>query len=222
VATLTASVARLLAMGAEGLAIPALLDLAELRAALGQADLTAQDAFDALAGRTGLDVHRGLTELAAAWGAAGDPPLAASHARRAVTFIGPNWPIYLARAQAFLGRVTPDRKEAVDALRSAVAIFDDCGALLRRAEALDVLATLGSAGKRAAGAARGPGSLTAQERSVAVLAASGLPAREIGERLFIGKRTVEGHLARAYAKLGVTSKVELARRAAELDLLPDA
>ena len=39
-----------------------------------------------------------------------------------------------------------------------------------------------------------------------------------GDRLFIGERTVESHLARAYAKLGVRSKADLVERASELGL----
>jgi DNA-binding CsgD family transcriptional regulator len=50
------------------------------------------------------------------------------------------------------------------------------------------------------------------------LASQGLSARQIAERLFIGERTVEGHLAAVYAKLGVESKLELVRRASELRL----
>lgn len=53
--------------------------------------------------------------------------------------------------------------------------------------------------------------LTPRERDVVLLAARGLTAREIGGRLFIGDRTVETHLANAYGKLGVRSKVELVR-----------
>lgn len=53
--------------------------------------------------------------------------------------------------------------------------------------------------------------LTRRERDVVQLAVQGLTAREIGSRLFIGDRTVETHLANAYGKLGVRSKVELAR-----------
>lgn len=53
--------------------------------------------------------------------------------------------------------------------------------------------------------------LTRREREVVLLAARGLTAREIGVVLFIGDRTVETHLANAYGKLGVRSKVELVR-----------
>lgn len=49
-------------------------------------------------------------------------------------------------------------------------------------------------------------------------AAAGHTARQIGQQLYIGERTVEGHLARTYAKLGVGSKVKLASRAAEVGL----
>ncbi|HPU39274.1 MAG TPA: AAA family ATPase, partial [Microthrixaceae bacterium] len=39
-----------------------------------------------------------------------------------------------------------------------------------------------------------PVPLTRREREVAILAAAGLPAREIGERLYVSRRTVESHL----------------------------
>ena len=55
-----------------------------------------------------------------------------------------------------------------------------------------------------------PVPLTRREREVAMLAADGLPAREIGERLYVSRRTVESHLARIYAKLGISSRAELA------------
>jgi len=67
-------------------------------------------------------------------------------------------------------------------------------------------------------AALGPSSLTRRERDVARLAAQGLSAKEIAERLFVGERTVESHLGSVYAKLGVDSKLDLVRRAAELGL----
>lgn len=52
--------------------------------------------------------------------------------------------------------------------------------------------------------------LTASERRVAELAASGLTNREIAQSLFITLRTVETHLTHAYRKLDVTSREQLA------------
>ena len=64
----------------------------------------------------------------------------------------------------------------------------------------------------------GPPPLTARQRDVARLAAEGRTARQIAERLEIGHRTVETHLVKVYAKLGISSKLELVRRATELGL----
>jgi DNA-binding NarL/FixJ family response regulator len=56
--------------------------------------------------------------------------------------------------------------------------------------------------------------LTRRERQVAELVADGRSAREIARQLHIGRRTVETHVARAYAKLGVRSRIELILRRA--------
>ena len=64
----------------------------------------------------------------------------------------------------------------------------------------------------------GVDALSRREREVALLASRGQTAPEIAERLFLSKRTVETHLAAAYRKLGVESKTELIRRAAELGI----
>jgi DNA-binding NarL/FixJ family response regulator len=62
-----------------------------------------------------------------------------------------------------------------------------------------------------------PHELTATEERVAVLAASGQTNRQVAAALFVSPRTVEDNLARAYRKLGVSSRAELgaaiARRA---------
>ena len=58
--------------------------------------------------------------------------------------------------------------------------------------------------------------LTRREREVVVLAAHGRTASEIADLLHIGERTVETHLANAYPKLGVRSKLELVKQAAAL------
>jgi len=66
--------------------------------------------------------------------------------------------------------------------------------------------------------ALGVDALSRREREVALLASRGQTAPEIAERLFLSKRTVESHLATVYVKLGVESKTELIRRAAELGI----
>lgn len=53
-------------------------------------------------------------------------------------------------------------------------------------------------------------SLTSRERQVAELAAEGVRSREIADRLYLSPRTVENHLQRVYAKLGVNGRVALA------------
>jgi DNA-binding CsgD family transcriptional regulator len=56
------------------------------------------------------------------------------------------------------------------------------------------------------------GRLTPSEGRVARLAADGHANKEIAQILVISVHTVEAHLSRAYAKLGVRSRGQLARR----------
>lgn len=60
--------------------------------------------------------------------------------------------------------------------------------------------------------------LTQRERQVLSIACEGASARTIGERLFISERTVESHVSNGYRKLGIHSRIELVRRAAEFGL----
>jgi class 3 adenylate cyclase/DNA-binding NarL/FixJ family response regulator len=188
-------------------------------------ELTARtaDALDERYDETGTDIARAFARLgrAQAAAAAHDGPEAARLAGEAVELLSA-FDMNGFRACAFellgLMSLDLDRTVAVDALEQAAALFDAGGGTWRRDRVLEVLRNQGSRGRRMAAAAFGPTSLTERERDVARLAAQGYSAREIGEKLFIGTRTVEGHLARAYAKLGVSSKVELARRAEELGL----
>ena len=130
-------------------------------------------------------------------------------------------------SKAFVGRAVElkaralqrtDRPAAVQAFRQAADLFRDCGATRRLNRAVEELKELGTRGRRAAGATLGPDALTQRERQVVRLAAEGMTHREIGEKLFIGQRTVETHLANAYAKLGIESKVDLMRRISQLGL----
>lgn len=76
----------------------------------------------------------------------------------------------------------------------------------------------GGLGKHARRSQIGTDALTDRERAVVRLAVFGHSAAEIGRQLYISERTVETHLAHAYAKLGISSKVELARQAAQLEI----
>ena len=61
--------------------------------------------------------------------------------------------------------------------------------------------------------------LSTREREVLQLAAEGLTSAEIGERLTIGKRTVETHRANLQRKLGVKSQADLVRFAVKKGLV---
>ena len=52
--------------------------------------------------------------------------------------------------------------------------------------------------------------LTAREREVLVLLTEGLTNREIGERLFISRKTADTHIGHIFEKLGVHNRVEAA------------
>ncbi len=65
---------------------------------------------------------------------------------------------------------------------------------------------VGRAGERSGD----PDELTATERRIAELAASGLSNQEVAERAFLTVKGVEANLTRAYRKLGIRSRGGLA------------
>ena len=100
------------------------------------------------------------------------------------------------------------KRAAREALDQALAIFEELGAAIWAENARVELARV--SGRRASG-----GELTATEERVAELVAQGLTNKAVAQELFVTDRTVEGHLTRIYAKLGIRSRSELARRFAD-------
>jgi DNA-binding CsgD family transcriptional regulator len=60
--------------------------------------------------------------------------------------------------------------------------------------------------------------LTTSELAVARLVAEGLTNREVAERLFVSPHTVNSHLRHVFSKLGINSRVELARLARDHEM----
>jgi DNA-binding CsgD family transcriptional regulator len=139
-----------------------------------------------------------------------------------------------ALVSAFAAHATAVRQRSAPELDAASRRFAALGASLLAAESAAAAATLyrgeGRARQASACARRAeeyaiacggldiPGlggapdadRLTAREREVAGLAASGASSKEIAGRLYISLRTVENHLQSVYSKLGVGSREELA------------
>jgi DNA-binding CsgD family transcriptional regulator len=114
-----------------------------------------------------------------------------------------------ARALLVLGRAqrrANKRTAARDSLEQARAAFDALGCPGWAQPAAAELVRV--SGRRAAPG----GGLTPGEQRVAELAASGLSNKEIAAQLYLSVHTIQAHLTRAYAKLGVRSRAQLARR----------
>jgi len=116
-------------------------------------------------------------------------------------------PFGAARAQLALGvarRRMRQKRTARDAIEASIGGFARLGAAGWEGRAR---AELGRVGGR-----QPEIGLSAAERRVAALVAEGRTNREVSAALFVAERTVASHLTHIYAKLGVRSRTELARR----------
>jgi ATP/maltotriose-dependent transcriptional regulator MalT len=108
-----------------------------------------------------------------------------------------------------------DRDAAVRELTRAVEDLDSFGAVRQRKAAEQELRRLGERIHRRTRAgkadATGIESLTERELEIARLVADRLTNRQIAERLFLSKKTIETHMRNLFTKLGVDSRVEVAR-----------
>jgi ATP/maltotriose-dependent transcriptional regulator MalT len=221
---------RLLRAGGSGLSdIPpharihwySVLALAELGAGrLEAADAVTRRAEDAISATTMRRQLRADAEFARACvlDAQGAFRLAAETARRSGDgYRAAGMPLLTARADLVRGRALAragDRTGALLALRSAHTEFLACGAHRLRDEAASELRAAGGRvaqprARRApsrAGAVR----LSAREQQVVEGIARGQTNRQIASDLFVAEKTVEKHVGRVLAKLGVKSRAAAA------------
>jgi DNA-binding CsgD family transcriptional regulator len=147
--------------------------------------------------------------------AAGDLDAAVSSARQAM----PQhdrlpMPFERARTQLLLGQLQRRqrrREAATTTLRDALATFERLDTPLWAQRAKASLSRTEAQPSRA-------GLLTASERRVAELVASGMTNRDVAAALFISIKTVEVNLTRIYRKLDIHSRAELGRRIDQLQM----
>ena len=130
-------------------------------------------------------------------------------------------PAALERAHALTGfgealLAERHRVAARTPLREALELAHRCGAEALEHRARAAVVAAGARPRRPD--LSGRAALTPRELRLARMAADGLGNREIAEALFITRKTVETHLARAYRKLGIASREELAAALGEREV----
>ena len=149
----------------------------------------------------------------------GDPAHAAEQARAsAAAADGAGAPVEAALSRLLAGRAlmqADDRDRAAAELRRAAYDFREAGALRYCGEAERELRKLGYRIQQRTRTGGPAGttleSLTERELQLAMLVVDRKTNPEIADELFLSQKTVETHLRNIFRKVGVTSRVELAR-----------
>jgi DNA-binding CsgD family transcriptional regulator len=230
IAELSAAADSIVAVGGSMLAPLVVADLAEAAADMSDAEQAAHAAeLQARIIVPQTDACDGLTAFVAAARAFtrrefADAAIASE--RAAAAFGRSGWRLWQGRALVLAGRALagqalaagqPVGARAVAALDEASEIFGALGATTRRHQTNAARTAITRRGRKSARKGNGELPLTAREHEVARLAADGLQTKDIARQLFIGKRTVETHLANVYIKLGIKTRLELARRLSSFD-----
>src|SRR3984957_10496579 len=191
----------------------ALTTRARVASAQGEPDQAERDAHDALEYAADIEAYLQIPDILECLGAlAGE---AGSH-RDAARLFG--------AAEAIRQRMGAVRFKIPDAgCQSSVAVLlnaldeKDFDAAWAEGAGLSVAEAIAYA-KRGRGQRKRPasgwGSLTPTELDVVRLVSEGLANNDVAARLFVSPRTVQTHLTHVYAKLGLTSRVQLAQEAA--------
>lgn len=179
----------------------------ELDAAWSEAEQALAQARSPREFRALIAAHRTAGELAARLGRAGEAAEHLKDARELAERCA--FPYEAALAELIQAEVLPSSPVDLARVRATFARLGASPALAR-AEALATASS--SVATR--------GGLSARELEVVRLVARGLTDKEAAERLAISPRTVDGHLRRIFAKLGLPSRAALAAHAAREGWLP--
>jgi DNA-binding CsgD family transcriptional regulator len=123
-----------------------------------------------------------------------------------------NRPFDAARTKLLYGEFLRRQRRRTDSrehLRAAVDGFEDLGAVAWAERARTELRASGETARK-----RDPSTidqLTPQELQIAQLVGEGHSNKDVAARLFLSPRTVEYHLRKVFAKLGISSRAELIR-----------
>ena len=120
----------------------------------------------------------------------------------------------IALAQGMWLRRMRRHTEARTALEFAAETFDRLGARPWADRTRGELRAAGASTKRSLGDAE---TLSAQERRIADLAATGHTTKQIAAQLSLSARTVDNHLYRVFPKLGITTRAGLSEALRQLD-----
>ena len=140
---------------------------------------------------------------------------AIDHLERATSaFAAAQMPIEASRTRLLLAQAlaATDRETAIAEAQHAFAALEAVGAKRDADEAAALLRSFGA--RPARSGSRAIGLLTKRELEVLALLGEGLSNPEIGQRLFITRKTVEHHVANVLAKVGLSGRGEAAAFAA--------
>jgi DNA-binding CsgD family transcriptional regulator len=205
-----------------GYQVLAVAELAEAASRTGDSTLLAAslDRMSERARATPTELALGIEARLRALAGADDEP-SENHYRVALAHLGRTpVAVELARTHLLYGewlRREGRRVDAREQLRTAYQMLSTMGLAAFAERAGRELSATGETVRKRVDEARAD--LTAQEKQIVLLVNDGLSNVEIGTRLFLSPRTIEWHLSKVFAKLGVRSRKQLRQATGELAML---